>query len=41
MINFLKKLLTSSTVIAKSDRIKFGYSNGATDSSSPKEWRKP
>ena len=37
---FSKFFSSSSTVVATSDRIRWGYSNGATDSSSPKEWRK-
>jgi len=40
LIKLFSKFFSSSTVVATSDRIRYGYSNGATDSSSPKEWRK-
>jgi len=41
MLGKLFSLFLSSKVIATSDRIRFGYSNGSTDSSSPREWNKP
>lgn len=40
LIKFFSKFL-SSKVVATSDRIRYGYSNGSTDSNSPREWNKP
>ena len=37
-MSLIKKFFTSSVVVAKSDRIHYGYSNGRTDGNSPKEW---
>jgi hypothetical protein len=41
-MSFIKliKLFFSSSVVAKSTRIRGGYSNGARDYGSPNEWYK-
>jgi hypothetical protein len=40
MINKLKKLFAKKTIVATANKIKSGYSHGASDGSSSGQWRK-